>query len=276
MSLFSSLLADLLRALRAKRAKQPEPSKPSAPCEHRFVLAVVGEAFARCAKCNAVTDVPVVWGGFDGSAIVGNIGAPAGVAVPRRGGGVVVTTGVVGGSSVTTEIAPREEPPNPDAPAEYVPPGRSTLAAQFPARFSYREMTFSEFASRKGIPNEPTSDVALRLLQTAKHMERVRSALRDCPVRVTSGYRSPQVNLGVGGSKHSAHCLGYAVDFQCPAFGSPLKIAHALSMLDLMDDVDQLIHEFGAWVHISFDPRKRGMLLTIDRIGKREGLLPCR
>jgi hypothetical protein len=39
---------------------------------------------------------------------------------------------------------------------------------------------------------------------------------------------------------------------------------------------DQLIHEHGTWVHISFDPRSRGQKLTIDALGTRAGLLPAR
>lgn len=251
---------------------------PPAPCEHRFVRAVEGEDFARCAKCNAVTEVSVVWGGNRAPPPVFGKREPM---VRRRCCNSVANGPHVGPCMAGLATPPDREatlplPPGGIRVEQYTPPGRETLASEFPAHFTYREMTFSEYAARKGIPNEPTSDVALRLLQTAKHMQRVRSALRELPIRVTSGYRSPSVNLGVGGSKNSAHCLGYAVDFQCSAFGSPLKVAHALAMLDLMNDVDQLIHEHGAWVHISFDPRKRGQLLTIDRIGYRQGLLPCR
>ena len=39
---------------------------------------------------------------------------------------------------------------------------------------------------------------------------------------------------------------------------------------------DQLIHEFGRWVHLSVDPRMRRDVLTIDRSGARPGLLEVR
>ena len=39
---------------------------------------------------------------------------------------------------------------------------------------------------------------------------------------------------------------------------------------------DQLIHEFGRWVHLSVDPRMRRNVLTIDRSGTRPGLLEVR
>ncbi|MFZ0267748.1 hypothetical protein [Caulobacter sp.] len=39
---------------------------------------------------------------------------------------------------------------------------------------------------------------------------------------------------------------------------------------------DQLIHEFGRWVHISFDPARRMQQLTIDGEGTRSGLLAVR
>jgi putative chitinase len=81
------------------------------------------------------------------------------------------------------------------------------------------------------------------------------------------------VNEAVGGAATSAHVFGYAVDFNCHRFGTPLEVA---KRLEKVLNYDQLIHEFNSWVHISFDPKTRNQELTVDRKGTRPGLLPGR
>lgn len=143
----------------------------------------------------------------------------------------------------------------------------------FPKEFTYEEMTFSQTAARRGISNDPKqAKTVLNLQYTAEMMVHVRKLLGDKPIIVSSGYRSPELNKLVGGSDTSAHTLGYAVDFTCPGFGTPLAIANKIAESDLMDEVDQLIHEYDSWVHISFDPRNRKQTLTINKSGTKTGL----
>lgn len=143
----------------------------------------------------------------------------------------------------------------------------------FPRYFTFDEMTVSQTAARQGIDNEPTdAKTMLNLLHNATMMVAVRDLLGDNPIIVSSGYRSPALNKLVGGSDTSAHTLGWATDFTCPGFGSPLKIAKKIAESALMDEVDQLIHEYDKWVHISWDPRNRKQLLTINKSGTKSGL----
>lgn len=142
----------------------------------------------------------------------------------------------------------------------------------FPKEFTYEEMIVSQTAARLGISNTPDRTALANLAKTANNMVRVRALLGNKPIIVSSGYRGPAVNAKVGGSNTSAHTKGWAVDFTCPGFGTPLEVAKAIADSDIMDDVDQLIHEYGAWVHISWDPRNRKELLTINRGGTKEGL----
>lgn len=127
--------------------------------------------------------------------------------------------------------------------------------------FSLEEMTHSEWAVRHGIDNYPPPAIIENLRQVAVAMERIRALLDNNPIRVFSGYRSPTVNVGVGGSKTSAHMHGLACDFACPDFGSPKKVALAIQSAGI--EYDQLILEYG-WVHIGLPdsthgPRKMAM-----------------
>jgi len=137
--------------------------------------------------------------------------------------------------------------------------------------FSLEELIITE---HREFDNLPPPEVRAILLATAQQMELVRHALGDRPISVSSGYRCPALNAAVGSSPGSAHITGHAVDFCCLTLGDPLEVAKVLEHAEVA--FDQLIHEFGRWVHVSFDPRMRGERLTIDRQGVRAGLLPIR
>jgi hypothetical protein len=80
------------------------------------------------------------------------------------------------------------------------------------------------------------------------------------------------VNAAVGGAANSAHLTGLACDFSCPSFGTPLAICQKLKPHMESLGIDQLIHEFGSWVHLGLsDHEPRMMALTIDNGGTRHG-----
>ena len=142
--------------------------------------------------------------------------------------------------------------------------------------FSLDELTFSQTAARAGIDNSPTPAALDNLVRLAGMLENIRFLL-GVPVFVSSGYRCPALNNRVGGAPGSQHCHGLAADFTAPAFGSPLAIAEAISGTGM--GFDQLIHEYGRWVHVSLPPggaEPRRQRLTIDRLGTRTGLHPAR
>jgi len=141
------------------------------------------------------------------------------------------------------------------------------------AHFTLTEATVSQTALRCGIDNTPPDHVVRNMIYAATHFERVRAVLGH-PIHVSSWYRCPELNAAVGGSETSSHMDGYSIDFTCPGFGPPLVICKALEQHAVMDDIDQLIHEYGGWVHVSFDLRKRREKLTFSRrFGKRVGLV---
>ena len=131
---------------------------------------------------------------------------------------------------------------------------------QLTPHFSLAELT----VTNQKIDNTPSKEVIEVLRTTAFYMEKVRELLGNVAVTINSGYRSPDVNRQVGGTSNSSHTYGYAVDFT--AYGhTPLTIANILSKSNLK--FDQLIYE-KSWIHISFDPRMRGNILTLKGKGK--------
>ena len=136
---------------------------------------------------------------------------------------------------------------------------------QLSAHFTLEEMIASQEAARRGLDNTPSADVLEHLGDMCAKLEDVR-ALLGRPILISSGYRSPQLNAAIGGAANSAHMSGYAVDFICPGFGPPLAVCQEIEKAGL--SYDQLIHEFGAWTHLSFDPQLRRESLRIFKDGR--------
>lgn len=136
---------------------------------------------------------------------------------------------------------------------------------QLTEHFSLEELTAT---AHRGIDNTAPAPIVPHLKMLAEGLERVR-ALLGHPIHVNSGYRCPDLNTEVGGSKTSAHMKGYAGDFICPAFGSPLEICKTIVHSEL--EFDQIIQE-GTWVHLSFDPANRRSILTKSGSGYKQGL----
>lgn len=124
--------------------------------------------------------------------------------------------------------------------------------------FTTTELTDSSTATRLGIDNTAPADVLLHLETLASGLENVRMEL-GYPMHIDSGYRCPALNAAIGGAHDSAHLSGYAADFKCDDFGTPLDIVKAIVASGLK--FDQCIQE-GTWVHISFDPAMRQETLT--------------
>src|SRR5947207_12171142 len=120
--------------------------------------------------------------------------------------------------------------------------------------FTMEELVLSSIAVRLQIDNTPPPEVVEHLKILAAGLEQLRSLLA-APMHIDSGYRRPALNALVRGAMHSAHMSGYAADFVCPGFGPPPEIARAIQKSDLI--FDPCIQE-GSWVHLSFDPRRRG------------------
>lgn len=147
---------------------------------------------------------------------------------------------------------------------------------QLSPNFSLAEFTRSDTATRLKLINDPLPEHLEHLKVIALLMEKVRALLGNKAISVNSGYRSPSLNKAVGGVSNSDHALGYACDFVCPSFGTPLEIAKLLDAK--LTGFDQLIHEKKPngewWVHLSANPRMRNQRLTFNGAGYSNGIHP--
>ena len=144
--------------------------------------------------------------------------------------------------------------------------------------FTLNELIKSNTALRLGIDNRPSKEGVLKLtLLATELLQPLRNEVGS--IRITSGYRSPQLSEAISGSgSNSQHCRYEAVDLQYFKRGKMdnLKIYNALIDLDL--DYDQCILEFGdsteandpdypAWIHLSWkvvDNRKQTLVAYKD------------
>ena len=155
------------------------------------------------------------------------------------------------------------------------PPLPSGAPTQLSRHFTRAQLTHSDTALRHGIANTPQPAHLNNLRRLAAALEQVQKLLRHRLI-INSAYRNPKVNRLAGGVPASRHALGLAADFVCPAFGTPLEIARAIAASAM--PFDQLIHEYGRWVHFGLaapGAAERRELLTIRNgaEGYLDGLL---
>lgn len=140
--------------------------------------------------------------------------------------------------------------------------------------FSLRELCRSDKAASRGIDNTPTPEAIewLGLLAT-KILDPLRDAWGE-PFAINSGYRSPELNRAIGGSKTSQHVLGQAADIQTSPKNENMNYLLLHMILDLNLPFDQLICEHPnskghpSWIHVSIGPKNRRQLLTIQKGGR--------
>lgn len=117
--------------------------------------------------------------------------------------------------------------------------------------FVLSEITRSNTAKRLGISNEPSKK---HLANMQKLITELIQPMRDSigPIRISSGYRSPQLNRAIGGSSKSQHCKGQALDLQFWKDGQMCNQEIYKWILNSNLQFDQMINEFDfAWIHIS-------------------------
>jgi hypothetical protein len=138
------------------------------------------------------------------------------------------------------------------------------------ANFNLSELTKSQTAERRGIPNNPSPGQIDNLKELCMNvLQPIRSNF-DKPVIVSSGYRSAEVCVAIGSSITSQHTEGKAADIEVPGIDNKELagwIRHNL-------EYDQLILEFykdgepdSGWVHVSYNGdnnRKQNLIAYKD------------
>lgn len=153
---------------------------------------------------------------------------------------------------------------------------------QLSKNFTMAEFIKSDTADRLGIDNTPEGEH----LENAKALfENVVQKVRDHfgPTVINSGYRCPELNEAVRGSKTSQHCHGEAADIEVPGVANGDLAQWIVDNLEF----DQVILEFytpgqpsSGWVHVTYkkDGSNRKKALTAAKVdGKTvysEGINP--
>ena len=142
---------------------------------------------------------------------------------------------------------------------------------QLSKNLSLAEVTKSITANRLGIDNTPDEWTTENLRQTAIN---VFQPLRDafgCPIYVSSGYRSAELNTAIGGSRRSQHVEGRAFDLDADVYGGCTN-SQIFNWIKDNLEFDQIIWEFGDddnpdWVHVSY---------VYDGVNRKRCLKACR
>ena len=145
--------------------------------------------------------------------------------------------------------------------------------------FSLQELTKSDTAIRKGIDNEPNADQIDKLKTLC---EKVLQPVRDHfgRVKVTSGFRSPDLCVAIGSSVNSQHAKAEAADFEVLGVDN----AEVADWVKMNCETDQLILEFytpgepnSGWIHASyvqFQPRAQYLRAYRDKETRKTKYLP--
>lgn len=130
------------------------------------------------------------------------------------------------------------------------------------------EVIRSDSAKRNGISNMPTAEhIENFKILAAKVFEPIREHF-GVPIRISSGYRSAELNKCVGGSSTSQHSTGEAIDID----QDQTTITNKQVFEYIKDNLafDQLINEFNySWVHVSYkaNGKQRGEVLEAYKLG---------
>ena len=123
--------------------------------------------------------------------------------------------------------------------------------------FSLKEMTQSQTALKNNIDNEPNAEQIENLKQLCQTILQPIREDFQLPIKITSGFRSPDLCEIIGSKYTSQHCANEcaAADFEIPGVDNRELALWIKSELEC----DQLILEFykdneptSGWIHCSY------------------------
>ena len=120
-----------------------------------------------------------------------------------------------------------------------------------PTNFQYKEFLKSNTALRRGIPNIPNEEQWTNIENLTNNvLQPVRQKFGR--VRITSGFRSPDLCMAIGSSKTSNHCRGEASDFE--PLRNNVSLYNVLSWIYRHLEFRELIAEYfpDGWIHVAY------------------------
>lgn len=142
------------------------------------------------------------------------------------------------------------------------------MTVYHPKFFTLPELCASEKAKALGIVNVPDFDDVPKLLYLCEHVLDPLRLAWGKPLKVTSSFRTPALNIAIGGAKNSQHmCTGMeaAVDLD----PGDLEQVRALATVAMRVCIwDQMLIESigkGSWLHLSIrmDGKNRLQILNL-------------
>ena len=136
---------------------------------------------------------------------------------------------------------------------------------------------FTKSGSHPEVYNIPSHEAIANLKRLCGWLEELRKRYNERygvgeePIRINSGYRSPQLNRAIHGNANSNHMTGCACDIRVSGMEQALR--YAVILLDYADEskqeFDELLIErnrYGAiWVHFAVRPKdNRRKILFIN------------
>jgi hypothetical protein len=118
--------------------------------------------------------------------------------------------------------------------------------------FKYNEFIKSDTATKLDIINLPNDEqwrnielLAVNVLQPVRNM--------FGSIKITSGFRSRELNIAVGGNRYSNHCLGEAADIK--PVNNNIKLLDIITFIDDKLCYRNMIAEYlleGGWIHVDY------------------------
>lgn len=133
---------------------------------------------------------------------------------------------------------------------------------QLSTNFSLYELCASMTAKLLNIDNTPSKEVIVNLRVLCKEVLQPTRDKWGKPMRITSGYRSKELNKAVGGVRNSYHLSGRAADISVSNTREGSQLAAILLQADLTDEVIIEKHKTRYWVHVQWSPAPRHKLIT--------------
>ena len=134
------------------------------------------------------------------------------------------------------------------------------------ASFNLDEFIISQVAERHGYRNEPNEKQIENLRLLCVNVLQPLREIINVPIFINSGFRSFDVNAAVGGRFNSQHLEGKATDFIVPS----MNLIDVFNIVLQKLSFDQLIYEFGKWIHVSWnsETNRKDVMISKKFYGK--------